>query len=83
MCSHLNKNLFLRSLRKKLLWQSRRRRKLSNESRLGQKRKLPKRLRKIELETNAKLMMMMKVNGDEKKKVIKQMCQFSVTGVTG
>lgn len=57
-----------RLLRKKLLWQSRRRRKLNNESRLGQKRKLPKRLKKG-LETSAKQMMMMRVNGDRMKKV--------------
>lgn len=61
-----------RLLRKKLLWQSRRRRKLNNESRLEQKRKLPKRLKKTGLETSAKQMMMMRVNGDKKKKVKKK-----------
>jgi len=61
--------LTCRLLRKKLLWQSRRRRRLNNESKLGQKRKLPKRLKNPELETSAKQMMTMRANGDKKKKV--------------
>jgi len=62
----------LRLLRKKLLWQGRRRRKLSNESNLERKRKLPKRLKKIGLEKSAKQTMMMRVNGDKKRKKVKK-----------
>lgn len=69
-----------RLLRKKLLWQSRRRRKLNNESRLEQKRKLPKRLKKTGLETSAKQMMMRRVNGDKKKKVKKKKAKLQTSG---
>lgn len=61
-----------RLLRRKLLWQDRRRRKLSNENNLERKRKLPKRRRKIGLEKSAKQMMMMRVNGDKKRKKVKR-----------
>lgn len=59
--------LCFRLLRKKLLWQSRRRRELSRESRRGQRRKLPKKPKKPGLETSAKQMRMTRVNGDKKK----------------
>lgn len=73
LCSHWKSNVLrvCRLLRKKLLWQSWRRRKLNSESRLGRKRKLPKRLKKPGLGTNAKQMMMTRVNGDKRKKVTK------------
>lgn len=63
--------LCFRLLRKKLLWQSRRRRELSKESKQGQRRKLPKKPKKPGLGTSAKQTRMMRANGDKKKVKIK------------
>lgn len=63
--------LCFRLLRKKLLWQSRRRRELSRESKQGQRRKLPKKPKKPGLGTSAKQTRMMRANGDKKKVKIK------------
>lgn len=60
-----------RLLKKKLLWQSRRRRELSRGSRQGQRRKLPKKPKKPGLGTSAKRTRMTRVNGDRKKVKIK------------